>query len=142
MGSEMLIAPVFFLSFFGMIFGIVYMRNKENMAMIDRGINPRTPKIASPRPFLSLKFGLLLCGVGLGLFLAFLVDELMMKHNVMVGGEMDYREYPQIYFAMIGLFGGLGLVISYLIEKRDWMDKKWDEKETNIKYLPSEKTPS
>lgn len=141
MQSELLIAPIFFLSFFGMIFGIVYIRNKENMAMIDRGINPRIPRMASPRPFTSLKFGLLLCGVGLGLFLAFLVDELMMKHNVMVNGEMDYREYPQIYFAMIGLFGGLGLVISYIIEKRDWLDKKMDEKLPNIEYLPSEKTP-
>ena len=97
------------------------------MAMIDRGIDPRNRKV-SPRPFTSLKYGLLLCGIGLGLFLAFLADEFMMKHNVMVNGNLDYKQYPQIYIALITLFGGLGLVASYRIEKKEWLDKEFDDK--------------
>ena len=129
MGSELLIVPVFFLSFFGMIFGIVYIRNRENMALIEKGFNPRQNRPAfTPKPFLSLKYGLLLCGVGIGLLLAFLVDEMMLNHKaVLPGGGIYEKEFPQIYFALIGIFGGLGLILSYFIEKKQWLDKKKEE---------------
>ncbi len=120
MGPEAITAMFFFLTFFGMIFGIVYFRNRENMAMIERGMNPRSIPIA-PKPFISLKYGLLLCGVGLGLFLAFLLNEYMTNH-----GSAD-RNFPQIYFSLIALFGGLGLVLSYRIEKKEWLDKKTED---------------
>ena len=54
---------------FAMIFGIVYLRTRENMAMIEKGMNPK--RYANlPAPFRSLKFGLLLAGAGIGLLLA------------------------------------------------------------------------
>ncbi len=55
-----------------MVFGIRYMDNKEKMAMIERGIDPGITKarVAAPKPFLSLKFGLLLVGLGIGLLFA------------------------------------------------------------------------
>lgn len=135
-----IIAPIFFLSLFGMIFGITYVRNRENMALIEKGINPRVARPMTPKPFLSLKFGLLLCGIGMGLLFAFLIDQTVLNHKMLrCDGTSYYKEFPQIYFSMITLFGGLGLVISYLIEKKDWLDKKVDEKETNVKYLQSEK---
>ncbi len=123
---ELIILPVLFLSLFGMVFGISYMRNKENMALIDKGINPRLHRAKlTPRPFISLKFGLLMAGVGLGLLLAFFADQNLVNHRVIgYDGHPYYRDYPQIYLSLIGLFGGLGLVISYLIEKKYWMDEK------------------
>ena len=123
---ELIIAPVFFLSFFGMIFGIVYMRNKENMALIDKGFNPRNSDYKmTPKPFISLKFGLLLVGVGLGLLLAFLADQHIVDHKAIdYEGHPYYRDYPQVYLSLIGLFGGLGLVMSYVIERKHWLDKK------------------
>lgn len=127
MGPEVLMGITFFITFFGMIFGVSYMRNKENMALIEKGINPRSAKV-SPKPFISLKHGLLLCGAGLGLFLAFMIDQFMLNHKgVLTGGETYERDFPQIYFALIALFGGLGLVTSYRIEKRDWLDKNTEE---------------
>lgn len=107
------------LSFWGAIFGIYYLRNRENMAMIERGINPREGK-QSPRPFTSLKLGLLLAGSGLGLLIAFLVDRLVMYREIVLADGTRYaRENPALYFALIGLFGGLGLVISYRMERKE-----------------------
>jgi len=49
------------------IFGIRYMRNKENMAMIEKGLDPNLkPEKPRPAPFRNLKWGLLLVGAGLG----------------------------------------------------------------------------
>lgn len=132
----LIIAPIFFLSLFGMIFGIVYMRNKENMALIDRGINPRTGRKSLPRSFFSLKIGLLLAGAGLGLMLALFADQHLINHKVMdYDGHPYYRDYPQIYLALIGMCGGLGLVISYIIERKEW-DKRAHEGADDIPVLP------
>ena len=130
MASEMLIVPIFFLTFFGMIFGIVYIRNKENMALIERGFNPRNTvnSVAPPKPFISLKYGLLLCGLGIGLLLAFLADQYMINHHAVKPGGVAYeRDFPQIYIALLAIFGGLGLVLSYHIEKKCFLDKKAEE---------------
>lgn len=78
--SENLVPIVIMTGMFAMIFGIVYIRSRENMAMIDRGLNPRN-RDASPRPFANLKWGLLLIGSGLGLLLAYIIDNTMLDHN-------------------------------------------------------------
>jgi hypothetical protein len=129
MQSELLIVPVFFVSFFGMIFGIAYMRNKENMALIEKGFNPRENKFPpTTRAMWTLRYGLLLCGVGAGLLFAFLIDELALNHKgVLPGGGVYTKDFPQIYFALIGMFGGLGLMISHLIEKKDGQNRKNNE---------------
>jgi hypothetical protein len=108
------------LSLFALIFGIFYIRNRENMALIERGINPRQGQIGRPRPFTSLKYGMLILGAGVGLLLAFFID-FNITHPKISLGEGHYKEeYPQIYFALIAVGGGLGLVLSYLIEKKSY----------------------
>jgi len=104
----------------GAIFGIYYLRNRENMAMIERGINPREGKQRS-RPFTSLKFGLLLSGSGLGLLIAYLLDQMVLPKEVvsLADGTHYTQDNPAIYFALIGLFGGLGLVLSYRMERKE-----------------------
>ena len=57
---------------FAMVFGIYYLRNREKMAMIERGMDPRSYKPRSA-PYQNLKWGLLLLGAGIGLFLSFLL---------------------------------------------------------------------
>jgi len=97
-----------------MVFGIRYLSNKEKMAMIERGLDPGVGKSA-PRPYLSLKFGLLLVGLGIGLLTA-----LTVVRN-MFGGEMTEAEVSQavaVYFGCLGVFGGLGLIVSFVIEKK------------------------
>ncbi len=115
--SGELVVITMFLSAFGMVFGIRYLINKEKMAMIERGIDPGVakPKLRAPMPYLSLKFGLLLVGLGVGLLVA-----LFTVRGVFVNG-IPHNEEGQaaaIYFGCLGIFGGLGLILSFLIEKK------------------------
>lgn len=98
------------LGFFGMIFGIIYLYKRERMAMIERGMDPRRYKPQSA-PYQTLKWGLLMIGAGLGLFLAYLFDRTVFK-------SME-DDNVAIYFALIAIFGGLGLFASYRIEKKE-----------------------
>ncbi|TMI84805.1 MAG: hypothetical protein E6H10_05105 [Bacteroidetes bacterium] len=90
------------------------MNNKENMAMIEKGLNPK--QFANrPVPFRNLKWGLLLIGAGVGLLLAFLIDALAIPHEI---------EPVAIYFSLIAIGGGVGLVASYKIEKKELLDRE------------------
>ena len=112
-GSEMMVAILIPISFFAMVFGVVYLFKKENLAMIEKGMNPKD-KLFRPAPFRSLKWGLLLLGAGMGLLIAFFIDM-----------NLPYRIEPAgIYFALIAMRGGLGLIGSYFVEKKHWYDKK------------------
>lgn len=103
------------LGFFLMIFGIFYLYKREKMAMIERHMDPRAFKPQSA-PYQNLKWGLLLAGAGLGLFLA---------NSITWIAPYDFGHHnPANYFALIALFGGLGLVISYRIEKKEVLDKE------------------
>ncbi len=107
-----------------MIFGIRYMRNKENMAMIEKGLDPNIkPEKPRPAPFRNLKWGLLLVGAGLGLFAAYLMDNTILYR---IGHDRDEINGANvsIYFAMIAIGGGLGLISSYRIEKKELLDKE------------------
>lgn len=95
------------IAMFVMIFGIVYLGSREKMAMIERGMDPRAYR-GQAAPFRNLKWGLLLVGAGIGLFIAYLLDETVFKD----------RDTDALYFALIAIFGGIGLLISYRIERR------------------------
>lgn len=113
-GPEILIPILVPISGMAMALGIVYLASREKMAMIEKGMNPR--EFANrPAPYRNLKWGLLLMGAGLGLFLAYILS------NHILHIEDDT---PVIYFAMLGIFSGLGLFISYRIEKKEMLDKK------------------
>ncbi len=120
--SGELIPITIFTGAFAMTFGIRYLINKEKMAMIERGIDPGINK-ATPKPFLSLKFGLLLVGLGLGLLVAMITVNAMFG-DFQPGTGMHHHEDQQaaVYFGCLGIFGGLGLIVSYIIEKK-WLDK-------------------
>jgi len=99
---------------FLMVWGIRYLENKENMAMIEKGMNPKD-KTNRPAPFKSLKTGLLFLGAGLGLLTAFFLDMYVMPHEF---------EPVGLYFALIAIGGGLGLIGSYSVERKHWYDKE------------------
>lgn len=109
---EFLIPIALSLGGFAMIFGIRYLVNKERMALIERGINPREGQSA-PKPFLSLKFGLLFVGLGIGLLISLFT--VILTH-------MEEEEAVALYFGCLSIFGGLGLIVSYMIEKK-WLDE-------------------
>jgi hypothetical protein len=109
-----LVAILVPIAFFTMIFGIYYLAKRERMAMIERGMDPRRYKPQSA-PFQNLKWGLLLIGAGLGLFLAYVLDHTLFSKI----SEMDDDGNVAIYFALIAIFGGSGLFLSYRIEKKE-----------------------
>jgi hypothetical protein len=121
-GSVALFLIVSFTSFFACIFGVYYLRTRQNMAMIERNMNPK--EFADrPAPYKNLKWALLLIGAGMGLFVAYLLDNYVLYHNVMSDRyhHDDDKNIP-IYFALIAIGGGLGLFGSYKMEKK-WYDE-------------------
>ncbi|MFI5186673.1 MAG: DUF6249 domain-containing protein [Chitinophagales bacterium] len=108
MGGEFLIPIVMFAGGFAMVFGIVYLKTRQNLAMIEKGMNPKEQVKRSAPGY--LKWGMLLIGSGIGLLLAFLVDTLMIPREV---------EPVAVYFSLIAIGGGLGLVASYRIDKKE-----------------------
>ncbi len=103
-----LLIPIFTsLGFFLLIFGIVYLRNKEKMAMIERGMDPRLQVDNAGSRNYVLTAGMLMVGGGIGLFLAYILE-----------WSMQLNDAEAIYFAMIAFFGGLGLLAAYIIEKK------------------------
>jgi len=103
------------LALFAMIFGVVYLSKRERMAMIERGMDPRRYKPQSA-PFQTLKWGLLLIGAGTGLFFAYLLDHTAFNS---MRGEFNDDGNVAIYFALIAVFGGVGLFLSFLMEKKE-----------------------
>src|ERR1044072_3652800 len=112
--AEALVPITMFAGGFAMIFGIVYLRTRQNLAMIEKGLNPK--EFANrPAPYRNLKWGLLLVGAGVGLLAAFLIDTTMIPTRI---------EPVAVYFSLIAIGGGLGLVSSYRIEKKELLDKE------------------
>jgi hypothetical protein len=97
---------------FAMIFGLVYLGNREKMAMIEKGMNPKVRVKSAPG---YLKWGMLLIGAGVGLLLAFLIDTLLIPHEV---------EPVAVYFSLIAIGGGAGLVASYRMDKKELLDRE------------------
>jgi hypothetical protein len=114
------------LGLFAMIFGVAYVNSKENMAMIEKGMDPKSKRDRpAPAPFRSLKRGLVLIGAGLGLFAAYFLDNFVLYHIAHgTGDDFNRGANVPIYFALIAIGGGIGLIISYRIEKREVLDKQ------------------
>jgi len=121
---------VMFTGFFACVFGIYYLRTRQNLSMIEKGMNPK--EFANrPAPYKNLKWALLLIGAGAGLFLAYILDFYVM-HNTFTTEVFNGHTYrhrdndgaPAIYFALIAIGGGLGLLGSYKMEKKWWDENK------------------
>lgn len=113
--NEEILIPI---SFFAAVFGYVFLRSKENMALIEKGINPRK-NYGGPKPYAYMKYALLLVGAGVGLATAYTLDELLF-HSM----SGDGRENPAIYFSLIAVGGGLGLFRAYKMEKSDMEERR------------------
>lgn len=122
-GPEVLVPITIFAGGFAMIFGIVYLKTRENMAMIEKGMNPKqhaNRHATLPTPFRSLKFGLLLAGAGAGLLLAYFID-----YNT-----AGVHDPAPVYMSLLAIGGGLGLISSYAVEKKEWeRNREFESKE-------------
>jgi hypothetical protein len=110
-GPEVLIPLVFFLAT-GAIFGTFLLtRHKERMTMIDKGMKAEDIKSLyvkqsfQANPLASLKWGIVLVCIGTAIILG-----MWLRNSFM------YDE--GIFPALICAFGGLGLVIFYLVANK------------------------
>ncbi len=94
---------------FLMVWGIRYLENKENMAMIEKGMQP-PQKRRQADPSRTLKNSLMFIGAGLGLLLALFISR---------AAQLDSDESAGVFFALIAIFGGLGMLGAYLYERRN-----------------------
>ncbi|MEP1489303.1 MAG: DUF6249 domain-containing protein [Algibacter sp.] len=115
MGSELIIIPIIF----GAIFGVFYLyfstRNKERLALIEKGADASIfmkgkGQTAPIWKVLILNFSLLLMGIGLGTFIASLVE----NYTTLDEDAL----YPSIIFFM----AGVGLFIGFNMTKN--LDKE------------------
>jgi len=106
-----LVPIILFITMFGSAFGIVYVaisaRNKERLALIEKGMDSSIFKTSETHGrYNALKWGLVIVGVGIGLILGNIFD---------IHGIMDD---DVAYFAMVFVFGGLGLLTYYLLIRK------------------------
>jgi hypothetical protein len=112
---EVLVA---FIALFATVFGIYYVhittRNKERMALIDKGAGAslfNTGKEGSSSLFnwnkATLKTGMFFMGIALGIIVGAILSY--------AGVLYDGANYP----AMIFFFGGLSLVLFYLVDRKN-----------------------
>ena len=86
--------------------------NDEKMAMIERGLTPPQKEGTKVNPASALRWGCLFVGVGLGIFIANMIDSVK-------------EDADALYPALILIFGGLGLLVSYYIQLQ--LDRKSKE---------------
>ncbi len=107
MAEDILIPLVIFATIFGVVYVIISARNRERMAMIEKGVNPKDFMIERrPNSYGVVKWALLLAGIGFGLFIGSLLET-----------YTSIQEEPA-YFASALFFGGAGLFIAFLIAKK------------------------
>ncbi len=119
---------VFFLSIFGVFYLYITTRNKERMAMIEKGVDPalfsnvREPRTArnvrggSGWKF-TLKGGMFVIGIGIGFVI-----------SVLFSGMLDRDVYPLLVIGIIFICGGAGLVSGFYmgrnLEKQEMKELK------------------
>ncbi len=110
--SEIFIPIFFFLVVGGTIVVAILTRHRERLTMLDKGLSPQDIKALYERSTQrfqnatsSLKWGIVFVGIGLALLLGMWLREL-------------YRIDEVVYFGLISLFGGLGLVIYYVVASK------------------------
>jgi len=95
---------------FAMIFGIFYVivtsRNRERMALIERGADPMLfESMKRNHPGRTMRLGIFWFGIGLGIVVAYFL----------ASGGME--EGPA-YTSMIFLFGGLSLILAHWLQRK------------------------
>ena len=101
--QDVLIAIGFFTAAFGIVYVLVTARNRERLAMIDKGINPLEHKKESSNLPGLLRWALFLIGIGSGVFIGSVLE-----------ATTSIQE-EAAYFGSIIFFGGSGLLLAFLI---------------------------
>ena len=117
MNEDTLIAITMFAAIFGVVYVIVTSKHRQRMALIEKGMTPADFVTARPvSRGLTLKFGLLMVGLGLGILSGYALSWVMPVRPNPYDPDPDN---PVPYFFSILFFGGAALIIDhYLASKR------------------------
>ena len=102
---EILIPLVFFATVFGVLYTFLTTRNKERLAMIEKGADPII--FAQRRTRIGIKLGLLSMGIAIGI-----LSGEMIRH-------LTSMEKEPAIFSMIFLWAGAGLVLEHFLAKKE-----------------------
>ncbi|WP_373059768.1 DUF6249 domain-containing protein [Zunongwangia sp. H14] len=111
MGSEVIVLPVIFGSIFGMYYLYISARNRERLALIEKGADAtifynKHRRVTPVWRVVVLNLALLCIGIGLGIFLANLfIYSFNMEEDV---------AYPATIFVM----AGIGLLTGFYLSKK------------------------
>lgn len=106
------------------IYGLfeLFVRKKERLAIIEKigdklepsafDVKIGLPRLATNFSFSSLKTGCLLAGIGLGLLVGFIISVSLTDFNLDGRREL----ISTVYGASVLLFGGIGLILAFVIE--------------------------
>lgn len=111
MGGEVLV----FISLFIIVFGIAYLhystRNKERLALIEKGMDAgifkQTRETAPVWKVLVLNLALLMMGIGAGILVALILEQ-----------AFNLRDNGPLYTSCIFLVGGAGLLTGFFMTKK------------------------
>ncbi len=111
MGSEVIIMPIIFGVIFGMFYLYISARNRERLALIEKGADAsifysKKKRVTPIWKVIVINMALLLVGIGLGIFIANIL-------NYNMGLDEDVA-YPGTIF----LLAGLGLFAGYFATKK------------------------
>lgn len=113
--EEVLIPISFFLAVFGIVYLFLSTRNKERLALIEKGVDAsifmRGGSTTSTWKIVILNLALLLMGIGIGVFIAMLLDEYTTLDSDGV--------YPAIIFFMAGAGLFLGFKMTKDLDKKE-----------------------
>lgn len=132
----------------------LFVRRKERNMSVEKlseipveklsGFSARLPFIHEPElgrswSFAVLRIGMLLLGIGVGLLVGYFIADINVYTNEEVLNQARHRTYinmvkeslPVIYGSSVLFFGGLSLVVSFLIEQ--WVLRQRDREETQKK---------
>ena len=102
---DFLVSLAAFATIFGIVYILVITRYRERMSMLEKGVDPSKFGTKEGQSSNTLKFGMLAVGIAMGI----LMGNLLYKN--------EYIERAPAFFAMIFLFGGLSLILNFIIDR-------------------------
>lgn len=99
---------------FGFVYAVIYLlvRKKERMALLEKGVDVSIWLTPGKPAIQGLRYGLMFIGVAIGILLGATLIE-----TTSLNTEASY-------FSMVFLFGGIGLVITHFVERKETKESK------------------
>lgn len=91
---------------FGILYVVLQTRHRERMSLLERGLSPTEFNNKSSMLSASLRYGLLSIGIAIGILL-----------GNFAASHFDVPR-PGAFMAMVFLFGGISLIVSFLIDRK------------------------